>query len=96
MGRYGNTHFRYALTYVVITFVVLLLLNIYCSETSQQLFNRSKETAMIEKCLLAADEIAGLDVVNAATVTELAEGMDKTKAIIQDLHPGQNIAVLPT
>ena len=24
---------------------------------------------------------------------ELAEGMDKTKAIIQDLHPGQNIAI---
>ena len=89
MGRYGNTHFRYAMTYVVITFVVLLLLNIYCSETSQQLFNRSKETAMIEKCLLAADEIAGLDVVNAATVTELAEGMDSlkvTRMIVTDQH----------
>ena len=89
MDGYGNTHFRYAITYVVITFVVLLLLNIYCSEISQQLFNRSKETAMIEKCLLAADEIAALELVNTATVTEMAEAMDSlkvTRMIVTDQY----------
>ena len=38
MSRYTNSQMRYAMTYVVITFVVLLFLNIYCSKTSQQLF----------------------------------------------------------
>ena len=49
--------FRQGMAYVCITFVVLLFLNIYCSQTSQQLFIQSKEESMIEKCQLASDEI---------------------------------------
>ena len=48
---YGNTQFHYAMTYVVITFVVLLILNIYCSNVSQMVFYQSKEASMIEYCL---------------------------------------------
>ena len=57
---YGNTQFRYAMTYVVITLVVLIFLNIYCSGVSHKLFYQSKESSMIEKCLLASDEISTL------------------------------------
>ena len=64
---------------MVITFLVLLLLNLYCSEISQTLFNKSKETAMIEKCQLASDEIAGLEVINASTVANAVKEMVSLK-----------------
>ena len=60
--RYSSTQFRYAMIYVLITAVVLFILNIYCSKTSQKLFYQSKESSMIEKCQLAADEISKLAV----------------------------------
>ena len=67
------------MTYVVITFVVLLLLNVYCSRSSQNLFFESKKTSMIEKCQLASDEIASLDVMNTATVTGIVQQMESLK-----------------
>ena len=73
--------------YVAITFVVLLVLNIYCSEISQDLFNKSKETSMIEKCQLAADDIANLEIINSSTVTGAVEQMVSlkvTRLIITD------------
>ena len=57
------------MTYVVITLVVLLILNIYCSIACQNLFYESKKSSMIEKCLLASDEISTLEVLNSSTVT---------------------------
>ena len=75
MGRYTNSQLRYAVMYVVITLIALIFLNIFCSQTSQNLFYRSKKAAMIEKCLLAADDIAKLDVINADTVSEAVEKM---------------------
>ena len=86
-NRYTKSQLRYALVYVVITFLVLLLLNLYCSEISQTLFNKSKETSMIEKCQLAADEIAGLEVINTATVSGAVKEMVSlkvTRLIITD------------
>ena len=76
MSRYTNSQMRYAMTYVVITFVVLLFLNIYCSKTSQQLFYESKEISMIEKCLIAANEISQLDIINPSTVENTVDQMD--------------------
>ena len=76
---YISSQFRYAMTYVVITFVVLLILNIYCSQGSQKLFYQSKEESMIEKCQLASDEIATLDVINGATVEGIIQQMDSLK-----------------
>ena len=67
------------MTYVVITFVVLLILNIYCSNISQQLFYQSKQVSMIEKCQLASDEIAALEVLNPTTVAGIVEQMDSLK-----------------
>ena len=68
--RYANSQLHYALVYVIITLVVLLVLNIYCSKASQKLFYQSNEKSMIEKCQLAADEISALDVINNSTVTD--------------------------
>lgn len=79
LHRYSNTQFRYAMTYVVITFVVLLILNIYCSNASQSLFNQAKEKSMIEKCHLAADEIAKLEVISPSNVTAIASQLGSLK-----------------
>ena len=77
---YGNTQFHYAIIYVVITFVVLLILNIYCSDISQSLFNQSKESSMIQKCQLAADEISTLEVLNSSTVNGIINQMESLKS----------------
>ncbi|MBQ8621710.1 MAG: HAMP domain-containing protein [Oscillospiraceae bacterium] len=85
---YSSSHFRYAMVYVVITFFVLLFLNIYSSETSQRLFYQSKETDMIEKCLLASAEMGDLEVLNTATVSSAVSQMAKlheTRLIVTDL-----------
>lgn len=76
---YGKTQFRYAMTYVVITFVVLLILNIYCSMTCQQLFYQSKKDSMIDKCLLVSDEIATLDVLNYTSISGIVSQMESLK-----------------
>ena len=68
VGRYTNSQLRYAITYVVITSIALLILNFFCSRVSQDLFYKGKEASMIEKCQLAADEISKLEVINASTV----------------------------
>ncbi len=67
------------MTYVVITFVVLLILNIYCSITCQNLFYQGKKDAMIEKCLLVSDEIAGLDVMNTTSIAGIVGQLDSLK-----------------
>ena len=84
---YVNTQLRYALTYVVITFAVLIFLNIYCSNMSHKLFYQSKESALIEKCLLASDEISTLEVLNSSTVTGIVnqlESLKVTRLVVTD------------
>ena len=73
--------------YVLITAVVLFILNIYCSKTSQKLFYQSKESSMIEKCQLAADEISKLEIINHTTVSATVDQMGSlkvTRLIITD------------
>ena len=77
---YTSSQLRYAATYVIITFVVLLILNLYCSQISQILFYKSKQTSMIEKCQLASDEISALEVINTSTITSLLSQMESLKA----------------
>ena len=68
--RYSSTQFRYAMTYVLITAVVLVILNVYCSRKTQEMFFESKKNSMVEKCLLASDEIGNLEVISRSTVEE--------------------------
>lgn len=72
---------------MVITLVVLVFLNLYCSRMSQQLFYQSKESSMIEKCLLASDEISGLEVLNNNTISGIVSQLDSltvTRLIVTD------------
>lgn len=76
------------MVYVLVTFVVLFLLNFYTSKTSQQIFYQSKETSMIEKCQLAAEEISNLEVINTSTVSNAVSQMSSlrvTRLIVTDL-----------
>lgn len=65
---------------MLITSVVLLILNIYCSQISQILFYKSKQASMIEKCQLASDEISSLEVINPSTISGLLSQMESLKA----------------
>ena len=65
--RYGSNQIRYATVYIVLTFIVLVLLNYYTSETSQQVFYRSKHTAMMDKILLVSAAVGEQEVLNADT-----------------------------
>ena len=87
---FRNSHFRYALTYVLITVCVLFFLNYYTSETSEALFYNNKESAMVEKCLMAASNISDLDVLSATTVSNAVAQMGNqrvTRMIVTD-HTG--------
>ena len=82
-----GTQFRYAMAYVLITFVVLLFLNFYCSETSQKLLYQSKEASMLEKCQLAATEIGNLEVINSSAVSSAVAQMGSlrvTRLVVTD------------
>ena len=65
--RYGSNQIRFAAVYIVLTFLVLLLLNFYTSETSQQVFYRSKHTALMDKILLVSAAVGDQEVLNADT-----------------------------
>ena len=87
LPRFGTSQFRYAVTYIIITLVVLMILNIYCSETTQNIFYRGKESAMVEKCLLTSAEIGNLDVLNTSNVTKVLTNLDSlrvTRLIVTD------------
>lgn len=77
---YGNTQFRYAMVYVVITCIVLLILNIYCSITCQDLFYRSKKATMTERVLFASEEIGNLNVLNRTTISGLLNQFDNLRS----------------
>lgn len=71
--KYGNTQFRYAAVYVLITLIVLTFLNVYCAKTSQELFYKGKESSMVERCLMISADIGELEVINTTTVAGALE-----------------------
>ena len=82
-----NVQFRYAIIYVAITFVAMLLLNIFCSKIGLNLFYASKESTMLEKCRLAAAELNSVDVLNANTIAEAISDyntLNITRLIVTD------------
>ncbi len=99
------------MTYVVITFLVLVFLNIYCSEISQRLFYENKQSAMVEKAQMTAKEIESQEILNAANVAAALDNLgdlnvsrlivtDAAGRIIYDnsmlrLEPGGSYAILP-
>ncbi len=77
---YSSRQLFFAMTYVVITFFVLLFLNIYCAEISQSLFYNNKQKAMVEKAQLTANEIESYDVFNEANVLSAIRGLGDLNA----------------
>lgn len=77
--RLNSTQFRYGMIYVLITFVVLIFLNIYCSTTSQTLFYQSKKSSMQDKAQLVASTLADQDVLNTESVGAAVETLDNLK-----------------
>lgn len=76
---YSKTQFRYGMTYVVITLIALVILNYYCSLSCQRLFYESKRSAMVEKCLLATDEINALEVITPTNVSGILSQMESLR-----------------
>ena len=91
--QYKSAQFRYAITYVIITFFVLLFLNIYSAKVSQKLFYNSKEASMIEKCLLTSSGISDLEILNSATVSQAVSQMDSLK-VTQLIVTDQNAVII--
>ena len=77
--RYKSSQLRYSAVYITLTFLVLLFLNIYCSETSQQLFYRSKHTAMMDKVLLVSSALGEQEVLNTDTARSSIEQLGNLK-----------------
>ena len=73
----------------MITGLVLLFLNIYCSKFSQRLFYESKQGAMVEKAQLTASEIGRLEVMTesgiAATINKISD-LSVTQLIVTDAN----------
>lgn len=76
---------------MIVTFAVLLFLNIYSAKTSQKIFYTSKEISMMEKSLSAANMIGEADVMNASTITDVIESMNNltsARIIVTDIYGG--------
>ena len=80
LRSYRTAQFHYTVTYIAITAVVLLFLNLFCTRLSQRLFYENKESAMIEKCQLASDELSTLEVWNNATVSGVLSQLESLRA----------------
>ncbi len=89
------------MTYVAITFIVLMFLNLYCSHMSKRLFYQSKEASMLEKCQIAADEFSSLEVLSNTTVSGVLnqlESLTVTRLVVTDqagiaLYDSENTAL---
>ena len=78
---------RFAVTSVFITGLVLVFLNIYCAQFSQKLFYQSKQSTMVDKVLLAANEIGSADVLTQASAESAVQrigGLNVTRLIVTD------------
>ncbi len=78
--RYGSSQLRYAMVYILLTFFVLLFLNVYCSETSRQLIYRSKHTALLDKVLLLSSAVGEQEVLNSDTAHAAVNALDNVKS----------------
>lgn len=75
------------MVYVIITFLALAFLNLYCSNSCMRLFYQNKETALESKINLISSEISKLDVLNPLTVAQAVNSTDSlkvTRTIITD------------
>ena len=67
----SSAQLKYAVTYIVITVVVLVFLNLYCAHANQQLFRQSKYASLSEKASLTASEIGATGNVNLISASSV-------------------------
>ena len=67
--HHTSSQLQYAITYVVVTVLVLVFLNLYCAQANEQLFKQSKYTSLLEKAQLTAGEIGATGDVNSRNVS---------------------------
>ena len=87
--RYGRTQYRYALTYVVITFLGLAFLVLYCAASCRSLFYQSKENSLTDKARIAASALAKQEVLDPVSVANTITQINPTKLngiVITDQH----------
>ncbi len=75
------------MTYVAITFVVLLFLNIYSSAATKRLFQKNQETFMLEKANAASVEIGKLDTMEPEQISialNHVTGLKVTQIVVTD------------
>ena len=65
--------------YILLTFLALLFLNIFTSETSQQLFYQSKHAAMLDKVLLVSSAVGEQEILNEDTAEAAVTALGKLK-----------------
>lgn len=78
---------RFAMTSAIITGIVLLFLNIYTANFSQELFYESKKSTLVDKALLAAAELGSGDVLTSASAEAAVKRIDSqnvTRLIVTD------------
>ena len=77
------------MTSVLIVGLVLLFLNIYCAQFSQELFYQSKQSSLVDKALLAAQEISNAEVLTQASATSAIQrigGLNVSRLIVTDAN----------
>ncbi len=87
LTAFGGRHLYYALTYVVVTFLVLLFLNVYCTHVNKQLFEERKLDAMTEKASSTAKELSkyeNLEIFMAVPILSDYETLNIDRLIITD------------
>ncbi len=62
---------RFALTYVLITSVVLVFLNVYTSSTTRNMMLRTKETSLQSRVQLVVSSLSGLERLTSDNVTQV-------------------------
>lgn len=75
------------MTSTIVTGLVLLVLNLYCAQFSKELFYQSMQIAMVEKAMLAAEEMGNADVLTAETAAETVNrlgGPGATRLVVTD------------
>ena len=83
----SSSQFRYALTYVLITSLVLVFLNVYTGNTTRNLIFRTKEASLQSKTQLVVSSMSGLETLNTDNVNQvitLLGDLDATRVIVTD------------
>lgn len=65
---FKSSQFRYAATYIIVTFLVLMFFNFFSSQLSLHLFSVGKESGMMQNCESAAQQLGQLNELNKYSI----------------------------